>query len=71
MHRQSVPSNGQAYEKPRGPIVFVRVAGITRSPLAADRSCIRPGTAATGTHSSIRYDGARLCRHLYANVDSL
>ena len=49
-------ADGQAYEKPRGPIVFVRVFGITRSPLAADRSCIRPGTAATGTHSSVRYD---------------
>ena len=43
-------ANRQAYEKPCGPIVFVLVAGITRSALAADRSCIRPGTAATGTH---------------------
>ena len=39
-------------------MVLVDVAGSKRSPYAADRRWQRPGSVATGMHSSIKYCGA-------------
>ena len=38
----------------RGPNVFVRVAGITRSSRAAERRCRQPALAETDVHDSMR-----------------
>ena len=48
----------------RGPSVFVRYAGTTRSPCAAERRWRRRGSLETDPIMSIKYECASPCRHL-------
>ena len=56
--------SGPEMANARGPSVFVRYAGTTKSPCAAERRWRRPGSLETDLIMSIKYDGASPCRHL-------
>ena len=49
---------GQATANARGPMVTVFVAGMNRSPDAAERRCDRPAIELTGIQYLDRYEGA-------------
>ena len=52
----------------RGPMVRVFVAGMNRSPDAAERRCDRPAIELTGIQYFDRYEGADPWMHRYVHI---
>ena len=62
---------GQATANARGPMVTVFVAGMNRSPDAAERRCDRPAIELTGIQYLDKYEGADPSMHRRARTHSL